>query len=760
MADFEGTAALSQPVSSVSASGDTVNPGGTQMVGVCIAIGNVINSGSASVTQAVSSVSASGSAYDFAGSSAITQSAGSLSASGSTGPAIQAAIVQSGQWVSASGAVVSSGSVSPATLTAQQAVVTRRDIQLPRIPTSVPKDAQDWFTAAQKIIEKYIFGSDGSRLVSINDLTKAGIADRDGSSVRPPSGNLTTPTKVADMRADGALASIIITWKNPVFPNYSHTELWRASVDDVGQAVKIQETAVESYVDMVGSGSVKFYWARAVSTAGVRGDFNAQAGTRGETGYDPGYVRDLMTSSSWKAVTPYGAYQYVRPTTPNGYQYACLVGGRTGGDEPAWPTTVGDTISDGSATWQCVAADARVPFVIGTDPNGNPAVYMDTAYIEEASITSAKIGDLVADKITTGDLNADLHVLSKLWYGFSDYANPGNESGFWIGALGSMPATPAMKFTTGGVTPKEFSFDGSAITLRNVQIVSGDDCSFDDMTADSARLTRAQIDFLAVPEFVVASDYTTEQGIGIDDPNFEQYLCFPGGCRKTEEWTSQTLLMGNGSGRHYAYFQTGIYSSIIPYNIADNSTRYRARSKAIGLTLRLTAPSIGKYDVSGYRNYLVVYILDEYQTLANGMSYSDVSASSGLPSTYLGKIVIPYIDAAADEELPVLQNTGSGDVQVCTATFDTGRVYQGVKVAGILGATIQQVIASSLILRISSDEEAFGYSGGRRIKFAAVYKADPWIGTKDDYDVYGTIKIEAQIISDIAQSVADNDPII
>ena len=40
---------------------------------------------------------------------------------------------------------------------------------------------------------------------------------------------------------------------NPSFSNYSHTELWRADVDDIGMAVLIASTAVESYTDNVGS---------------------------------------------------------------------------------------------------------------------------------------------------------------------------------------------------------------------------------------------------------------------------------------------------------------------------------------------------------------------------------------------------------------------------------------------------------------------------------------------------------------------------
>jgi len=735
MADFEGSSSLSQAAASVSASGDVVNPGGTQGVGFCNAIGNIIFTGTGAVSQQAASMASSGSVYDIAGQSSLVQSAGSVASSGNTGPAIQANIVQSGQWAAAAGTVVSSGSVTPSTLSAQQAVSQGgRDIQLPRIPTSVPKDAQDWFIAAQKIIEKYIFGSDGSRLVSANDLVKAGVVDRNGPYIRPPSGNLTTPPKVTDLRADGALASIIISWRNPVFPNYSHTELWRASVDDVGQAVKIQETAVESYVDMVGSGSTKFYWARAVSAAGVHGDFNAAAGTKGVTGYDPSYVRDLMTSSTWKPVTPYGAYQYVRPTTPNGYQYACIDGGRTAGDEPTWPTSVGDTVNDGDIVWQCVAADARVPFVIGADLDGNPAVYIDTAYIEDATITSAKIGDLVADKITTGNLLANVQLLSKLWAGFSEYGNPGNDSGFWIGMDGGSPRLHINTGLSGG--GRYLRFDGENIEM-NVDILSGADISADDLFADSATLTRAEITNLSIRTLVTPSDWIDEANPPITPamPEYDNFLCYASGCRKTASWNSGRLILGTGYSRPFAFFQTGYYSGIVPYNYSDSSTKYRCKTKAVAMRIKVTAPSAHQVFSSNWytRSYMTVYILNQWQSLSSA-EYNAGAATSGVPSTYLAKIEL----TGGADEVTAKQNTGSGDV-------DAFQVFS------------ETPASNEVLLTIEDDQEFLGYASGQSLRFAVVYKIFYQAGGSDDDTYYGSIAVDAQIDTLMQLDVADND---
>jgi len=704
-------------------------------VGLCIGIGNVINTGTAAVAQLVASVASSGTVYAFAGQATLSQGVGAVSAAGSSGPSIQANITQSGQWVASAGTVVSSGSVTPALLSAQQSVTSAgRDIQLPRIPTSVPKDAQDWFIAAQKIIEKYIFGRDGTRLVSANDLVKAGVVDRDGPYIRPPSGNLTTPPKVTDIRADGALASIIISWRNPVFPNYSHTELWRASVDDVGQAVKIQETAVESYVDMVGSGSTKYYWARAVSTAGVRGDFNASAGTKGATGYDPTYVRDLMTSSTWKPVTPYGAYQYVRPTTPNGYQYACIDGGRTAGDEPTWPTSVGDTVNDGDIVWQCVAADARVPFVIGADPDGNPAVYIDTAYIEDATITSAKIGDLVADKITTGNLLANVQLLSKLWAGFSEYGNPDDDAGFWIGMDGGSPRLHINTGLSGG--SRYLRFDGENIEM-NVDILSGADISADDLFADSATLTRAEITNLSIRTLVTPSDWVDEADPPITPamPEYDNFLCYASGCRKTASWSSGRLILGSGYSRPFAFFQTGYYAGIVPYDYSDSSTKYRCKTKAVAMRIKVTAPSAHHvFSSNGYaRSYMTVYILNQWQSLSSS-EYNAGSATSGVPSTYLAKIEL----TGGADEVTAKQNTGSGDV-------DAFQVFS------------ETPASNEVLLTIEDDQELLGYASGQSLRFAVVYKIFYQAGGSDDDTYYGSIAVDAQIDTLMQLDVADND---
>lgn len=67
--------------------------------------------------------------------------------------------------------------------------------------------------------------------------------------------------------------------------------------------------------------------------------------------------------SAWQASTAYSLGDAVRPTTRNGYAYECTVAGTSGGSEPTWPTTPGNTVVDGTVTWTC-----RNNYALANDP--------------------------------------------------------------------------------------------------------------------------------------------------------------------------------------------------------------------------------------------------------------------------------------------------------------------------------------------------------------------------------------------------------
>ena len=61
------------------------------------------------------------------------------------------------------------------------------------------------------------------------------------------------------------------------------------------------------------------------------------------------------TYSAWVTATNYALGNRVIPTVANGFYYEVTAdAGSSGGTEPTWPTTIGDTVVDGGITWTCM----------------------------------------------------------------------------------------------------------------------------------------------------------------------------------------------------------------------------------------------------------------------------------------------------------------------------------------------------------------------------------------------------------------------
>ena len=546
-------------------------------------------------------------------------------------------------------------------------VLRRRDIQLPKPPVTNDKAASNWMTAVSSLLQKYIFGGTDDRLVSAKELIDGGVAGvGTGGQLTLPPRNLTKPPKVSGLTANGAFAAIYVQWNNPSFSNYSHTELWRADVDDIGQAVLIASTAVESYTDNVGSAATKYYWARAVSDQGVKGDFNAVNGVKGTTSLEPEYVKQILTSITWKPNTTYYPFQYVRPTVENGFQYAAVDGGKSGSVEPTWPTTINATVDDGTIQWTAVPVDARIPFVLGALEDGTPAVFMDTAYIKNASITSAKISELTADKIETGKLIADIQVKGKLWYGFNlpngDFLDPENntitsgKSGFYLGVNGSNNL-PVLHLNTGIANgSKSLFFDGTKLELKG-------DGLFDDIFVDAARFDTISTNTISYNQRVVPSDYLAESGILLNNDNYQGYLCLLEPINKS----SQT-----GTGQNYdihiflgypnpvvasgfgLFGAMAINNLILAYDVKDKTSFLRFKDKKVSFTAKIGGFVVGSgINHSITYNFVALYISGKGQSaekFAFGIRDILNSVAAGneetLSSTVDGKTLVIKLKAS------------------------------------------------------------------------------------------------------------------
>jgi len=636
----------------------------------------------------------------------------------------------------------------------------RRDIQIPKVPVSGDKATQSWMTAVGSMLSKYIGGGSNDRLVSAGELIDAGLAGTGtGGFLTSPPRNLTKPPKVTGLTANGALASMFVQWSNPSFSNYGYTELWRSNGDDIGQAVLIASTAVESYTDNVGSAATKYYWARAVSDQGVKGDFNAASGTKGTTSLDPDYVMQVLTSSTWKPNTTYYPFQYVRPTIENGFQYAAVDGGKSGNIEPTWPLSVDPTVitNDGTVQWKCLHIEDRIPFVLGALEDGTPAVFMDTAYIKNATITSAKISELFADKIETGNLIADLQVKNKLWYGFN-YPNgvyydkenntyTAGKTGFYLGVDGSVPALPVFHLNTGIANgSRSLYFDGTQLKLENIDILSSADGTFDDLKGDSLFFDRALFSNLILEEEAcTSSDKVRETPqILISEPAYLNYLCYKTGCIKSAFMTAPRLIVGGAPDQPYAFIQTPAVDGIACYDYADSSTKYRAKKKQIGFNLTYSSRNVSLIGEPFYSAVMFIYIYDSSLSITSDY-YNNTNPTSGIPSGYLAKINVHDIVISEEFQTVNAKNPSGTVIFTVEVRLDVKLSLPG----GILNS-------SKLLVKCETDNEALGYTGSRKLRACVVFKQ-----FDDDGIYFSAVNLGFQIDTTYQSkiNVADNDAV-
>jgi len=64
----------------------------------------------------------------------------------------------------------------------------------------------------------------------------------------------------------------------------------------------------------------------------------------------------------WGSATAYAVNDVISVQANIDVLYQCTAAGTSGAAEPIWPTTVGDTVVDGGATWKCVERANQTAF--------------------------------------------------------------------------------------------------------------------------------------------------------------------------------------------------------------------------------------------------------------------------------------------------------------------------------------------------------------------------------------------------------------
>jgi len=162
---------------------------------------------------------------------------------------------------------------------------------IPPLSSSIPAAILKPLQALKRAVEN---------VVTTSDLTNAGIdlTKPHGGIVVTPTPTYAIPNAITGLTATGAFASILLGWDDPsTQADYAYTNVYRASVDDVGVAVKIGESTAPLFSDTPPNSSTSvtyYYWVRGVNKGGIEGPYNQTAGTAGSTATDPAYAMELL----------------------------------------------------------------------------------------------------------------------------------------------------------------------------------------------------------------------------------------------------------------------------------------------------------------------------------------------------------------------------------------------------------------------------------------------------------------------------------
>lgn len=189
-----------------------------------------------------------------------------------------------------------------------------RRTKTPSIPDPTPDGLVDLAKAVKNLLDvrEGRAGDKQDRFVSFRDLEDLElITDAKSSAENPGNGggnngttpgtynpgtDLTTPPIPTGFRATGGYGVNILDWDTPqaLYKNHAYTEVWRNTVDVIGNAVLIGTTIAAVYSDPVPSATTYYYWIRFVSQANITGPYNSTSGTPATSAIDvPAVLRAL-----------------------------------------------------------------------------------------------------------------------------------------------------------------------------------------------------------------------------------------------------------------------------------------------------------------------------------------------------------------------------------------------------------------------------------------------------------------------------------
>lgn len=105
------------------------------------------------------------------------------------------------------------------------------------------------------------------------------------------------PPRLTGFKVTGGFNMIFTEWDQPNYPSFGYVEIYRSNSESFTYAIPVGTAIVNVFGDTPPNTSLAhtyYYWARAVSKAGIPGPFNAVLGTPGTTADDPTYILQVL----------------------------------------------------------------------------------------------------------------------------------------------------------------------------------------------------------------------------------------------------------------------------------------------------------------------------------------------------------------------------------------------------------------------------------------------------------------------------------
>ena len=169
-------------------------------------------------------------------------------------------------------------------------------------------------------------GNAGDRVILVRDLAELGLAEANPNALNAPArpnGSITdslkpstgseptesaeqpdNPTTPNGLQTASAFGAVMVSWQPANYKGHSHTEVFRAQVDDVTQAQMVHEADQARYTDITSTTTEYFYWIRHVNKNEKKSQFNQVSGVPGR-GSMVISVQDLILQHPEIATQPF-----------------------------------------------------------------------------------------------------------------------------------------------------------------------------------------------------------------------------------------------------------------------------------------------------------------------------------------------------------------------------------------------------------------------------------------------------------------------